>query len=500
MRTDIISFLAQFGTALHITLMACIAGLLVFDFSMATASLMEINMITIGIYWVLCIYRRFLPPLSSAFSIIVIALLVAQLPSLNHATTLYINLLILIAYLIFLLLTKDTATVKIVFSIFSAPALFTLLDMFLTQDLHLTPFARNIWHAAFIAAGIWIVAKRKINWIDTYSTGLVFAGVLLYAFLLALIPTRSYLILKPIEIFGYQLSDAAIMNTSFISIYTASAFLIGLYLLIKLSWPFKVALIPALLSLLLFLSHTSWLPPWLGLIAALVLASILYSKKHSFIAIGVVILLQAILITANVHGFKDKIHNFIKTEERLIIWQDTWHMQTESAARHWIFGHGLMSFQNDFKSYSRFYKEPAQIALPQPVSTNLLVLNHSDGSYLSNFRIYSKSSEQHSNAPMAFISPHNLLLDLLYTTGLIGLGFITCFYFIVSKQLIKFTQLNRNTQLLTCFVLAALVSNTIANGLSFSFFRQYNIFPLAFICGIALFLHEKNQRHQHDGG
>lgn len=492
----------QFGISLHFILLLCIAGLFMFGYEEAAGPLTDINMICIGYYWIYSIYKNtHLVSMGSALGI-ALALLLVQLPNINYPPLLYINLAILMTYLIFLFLQNDLAKAKIVICIFALPVFFTLSDMLSLQSLTLSTYARNAWDAAYIATGIWVISSSKSEWIAKHGSKLVFTALLICTLILIQLPINRFVLLKPIDLFGFNLSMNTQIYSSFICIYAAAVFLVALYFLVKSPWQLKIITLPILVSILLFILYVSWRPVMLGLIIGLSTSLLLCYKNKRRIILGGLILLQIILLVTNFANFRDRMTTLItqsSSDERTIVWQDVWEMQVASPIEKWIIGHGLMSFQEDFHLYSRFYMRPASIHTPQDPPKKLWVYNQTVNDYLIAFRVYSdyikpkkttKNTDSHFTSPISYRSPHNLLLDVLYSSGLLGLIFISGLYFFIMRSLVKLSQLNLEYSLLACFTLSALISNTIACGLNFPFFLPYNLIPLAFISGITLYLHE----------
>ena len=176
------------------------------------------------------------------------------------------------------------------------------------------------------------------------------------------------------------------------------------------------------------------------------------------------LLLQAGLFTANVAHYGDRVTELAKnisTEERTIVWKDAWNMQKSSAAANWVYGHGLDAFLIDFQNYPTTYK-----------------------TYLK-FMKYRN-----------FSSPHNILLDVLYSSGILGCLLIIIFYYRLYRYFIIITHNDKMNQAFACTVMAGLTVTLVSNGLNHGTFTMMNIFPMAFICGALIFLQaNKIQTH-----
>jgi O-antigen ligase len=154
-----------------------------------------------------------------------------------------------------------------------------------------------------------------------------------------------------------------------------------------------------------------------------------------------------------------------------------------------------MQFKENFKAYSRFHLNPTSIPIPTAASHRLWVFNPTVNHYLRHLKIYTSYSMPHYSGThlkesVDYSSPHNLLLDVLYTSGIVGVILIGCFYFFLIRHTARLSAFSTKNRLLACIALSALICNIIANGLNFPFFMHFNIYPLAFICGVILYIHE----------
>lgn len=310
--------------------------------------------------------------------------------------------------------------------------------MLSTQSLSINLYARNAWDAAYIAAGIWVISNKNSNWISTHGSKLVYSALLICTLILIQFPINRFVLLKPINLFEFNLSMNTQIYSSFICIYAAAVFIVALYFLVKSPWQLKIITLPILVSILLFILYVSWRPVMLGLIIGLSTSLLLCYKNKRRIILGGLILLQIILLVTNFANFRDRMTTLItqsSSDERTIVWQDVWEMQVASPIEKWIIGHGLMSFQEDFHLYSRFYMRPASIHTPQDPPKKLWVYNQTINDYLINFRIYSsyitpKKNNHPVTKAVVWRSPHNLVLDVIYSSGLLGLALIGSFYFL----------------------------------------------------------------------
>jgi O-antigen ligase len=331
------------------------------------------------------------------------------------------------------------------------PFAFTLLDMMAISKFDLNEFASNAWYAFFIVIGVWVMARNNLINLTKYAPKFVCALLFIYTLILTQIPLKTSSIVAPIQMYGINIIDARNLNSYNLAIYSAFALIVGIYFFVKSSNFLRFLLIGAVLILSNFILMTSWRPVWLALgLSALFIFVIIDRQKWFNLVIGM-LAIQAILLASNFVNYGNRIYEIAKninTEERLTIWKDAWRMQLTSQPREWLTGHGLNSFYSDFKAYSTYHS-------------------------IHNFR-----------------SPHNVFLDLIYTSGMLGLVTVLCFYYFTYKYIFKALKFSKNNNILICTLLILLTTNLIFNGLNHAFFMRLNIFPIAFICAMLLYLKE----------
>lgn len=181
-------------------------------------------------------------------------------------------------------------------------------------------------------------------------------------------------------------------------------------------------------------------------------------KKNIKLYAGVFIMVPVILYTFNVENFGSRfteLAQHITTEERVAIWQDDWKMQNSSNAKEWIVGHGLSSFFENFKLYSTNHE----------LAVKKLSID--------------------------FNSPHNHLLEVLYTSGVFGLGLLFLLYYLLYRQLIKLiTDPEKTYRNVSILLFVLLTINTFFTAITVPFFRSYTLNIIALVTGAILFIHE----------
>ena len=137
-------------------------------------------------------------------------------------------------------------------------------------------------------------------------------------------------------------------------------------------------------------------------------------------------------------------NSFSITDERLIIWKDSWQMQLESSRENWFFGHGFGGFRNNFSNHSSF------------------------------------------NNTISFVFPHNFILEILYNNGILALLiFLTGFIHLILKLQKKY----RSSQdIIFLLAIALLVSVFIFGFLTLPLLSKYNSYSLAFVTGFCVWV------------
>ena len=141
----------------------------------------------------------------------------------------------------------------------------------------------------------------------------------------------------------------------------------------------------------------------------------------------------------------------ITTEERVTIWRDAWTMQKSSTIYEWLFGHGLNVFEENFKKFSSYHLEGID-----------------------------------------FTMPHNIFLELLYSSGMIGLGLMCFIYVYIFRLLIKFVIPNEHNKKLGLALLSVLIINLVMGFLTVRWFTHFNSYVIAFELGIIYFIKNKS--------
>ena len=136
-------------------------------------------------------------------------------------------------------------------------------------------------------------------------------------------------------------------------------------------------------------------------------------------------------------------------DERSIMWIDSLEMQRAANKIGWIAGHGLGGFRSNFENFSR----------------------------LNEFK--------------AFDFPHNIFLEILYNSGLLGLLiFVMCLGFLIKKLLSAYKQSEDHCYL---FAITLLFTVFVFVFLTLPFLSRYSAYCLAFVIGYGANIAQRKQ-------
>lgn len=458
-----LQFSVSIAGAIQLLLIAGIAMLLMLDMQHLAITVSHFNLAYVGTQlFYLCIKQlRMLSPVS--IGLLILSDVIANIISYENNGILYLSICSALSYA--LLQARKSKPAASEPSAFSNTPLAVILLGLVFNMLH---FAANgcacpnedtwtMWYGSFIVLGIWLLVKFHLPVLSACLRNLLTMLLFIYVFLLAQMPSKSSHLADPFHVFNLSLGYDYRINTFYLAIYAAFALIIAVYLFCSASKLLRFAFIIMSLVLLQFILFSSWRPVWLGLIIGSLFTLLLVKKRMRFKLILGMVLLQCVLLASNVGNYADRLIELaqkIRTEERTVIWHDAWKMQSASTPQQWLYGHGLKSFVGDFKEFSRFHREK-----------NI------------NYR-----------------SPHNIFLDVLYSSGILGLLLATLVIYYLYLNLIKITRNDQYNAPLACAMLVMLTVSIIANGLNHGFFTRIGFYPVCFIFGTLIFMHHHNQQ------
>lgn len=307
---------------------------------------------------------------------------------------------------------------------------------------------RHLLAASFLAIGIWQLASVP-------PADAKLESRLRVAALLGVI---GYVAIQSVLTFATSHHYGTTKNPHYLAQYCLLLIPVAAYLLQRSSPPVRLAMGAALIALLALLLETSSRPAWLALMLVTLLVLGLRRRLLSWQA-ALVVLAVGALYLVNAGGFAsrvDDLYAHIGTEERVHIWRDTWTAQQASTGWQWFVGHGFDSFKDGFRSFSK--------------------------------RDYG----------VDFNAPHNFPLELLYTSGIIGLAAVAIA--VAGLYRLGFRlYLDTGRSSFVLALLAGLTVNLAFVSVTIGFFTSYNLLPLATVAGLLLALKRTLARQESRG-
>ena len=313
---------------------------------------------------------------------------------------------------------------------------FIALHWVATQHLEFTREMRRILLAIFLMIGIWLQVKNNEAFIKQHIFKFSLWILLLYVLAQAV---AVWLLGRP---------NGTTNNPHYLAFYSAASLIFGLYAFFNIKQSSRWLLAIPILLLGVFLVKTGSRPTWIGLIVAGFLVMLYLepkTRKWSFVTL---IMVLTSLSVINLGGFESRSADLLlhlKTEERVTIWQDVWRMQSDSSVTQWILGHGLDVFKDHFKAYSHYHLQSID-----------------------------------------FNSPHNFILELLYTSGFIGVGLATILIVLMYRYLSLALIANTPDKAIYLLLMAVFTTMLITVSITVPYFSGYNLNTMAVLFGILL--------------
>lgn len=272
----------------------------------------------------------------------------------------------------------------------------------------------------------------------------------------------AYTIFQCIAVYILERPYGTTKNPHYLAIYSAIFLVISIYLLLKHTELIqRVLLIFSSFLLGTLFLYTSSRPMWIALLLAVFMTAFCLRRPTALILLlGSSVIFVGLAMT-NIGNFKSRWEDLIlhaNTEERVIIWQDAWQMQQHNSSHlQWTFGHGVESFAKDFPGYSRY----------------------------------------HMHEHIDFNSPHNILLELLYQFGIVGLMLVLLGVVLLYFQIISAYLQRRNIEQHAWVYLLLLMVLTIdffSVSITLPFFVSINLNILALVTGVTVYLSNIGKR------
>jgi len=213
---------------------------------------------------------------------------------------------------------------------------------------------------------------------------------------------------------------------------------------------------------LLLQSHSR--PGYLALLAMAMVCLLFAAPRLRWAGASALLLVLSGLYASGLFEFSARINDFLMhldQEERAVIWREFVRLQENSTPAQWLFGHGLGQYFWDYQAISSFHD------LPHGLNRD-------------------------------FSSPHNDLMEILYSCGVWGLLVYLVSYTSWFGVMVKAIQASHGTErrrqgvLLLCVMTAQLAMSFF----TIPFFSRHHLYPLSLILGASL-VYLRHGRH-HD--
>jgi hypothetical protein len=247
-------------------------------------------------------------------------------------------------------------------------------------------------------------------------------------------------------------------NIHHLALYSAMTLPVLYYLARDAKGAMRWWLVAALAGDLFLLLKTQSRPGYLALLAAALVVVPFLSSRIRWLTLAGTVAIPSALYFSGLFGFAARINdlvvNFAK-EERPLIWKETLAIQMRSSWREWWFGHGLGQFYENYRAAPSY------------------------------------NYEDH------FSSPHNYLLDLLYSHGLTGLALLIVAYVLLYRNIIASLSASRDAEYrrLGILIVSIVTAQLVMGFLTVPFFSRHNLYPLALILGASMKYISDNRRH-----
>ncbi|MEO1957158.1 MAG: O-antigen ligase family protein [Methylophilaceae bacterium] len=327
------------------------------------------------------------------------------------------------------------------------PILFSLgfvaIHFVAVQNLVIIKEIRHSLLAIFLVIGIAMIINNKGSYIRKNAFRFTVLIILLYV------------ITQAISLWFFNAHHGTTKNPHYLALYSSVGMVLAVYCFLNSSIKLKMMSGVCISLLGALLIQSSSRPVWIALTFTGLLATFFLKRKSQFYALLTIAVVLLVLTLTNLGNFaersKDLIEN-IRTEERVAIWTETWDMQGNSSLPEWIVGHGLNSFEEAFKPYSSYHMKNID-----------------------------------------FNSPHNYLLELLFTSGWLGIFLAFTMFWLIYKKLIHSIRLENEHRDVYMTLMAVLTTSIIFTGITLPFFTSSSMNIIALVVGAMFALEKSNQ-------
>lgn len=356
------------------------------------------------------------------------------------------NLVIIIGYFVWQLKKKNYHFLKFSLKLAVLPASLILLNYFATGEFRYKHYPKNIILAYGVLISIIMLQTHNVEKVKIDASRLV--KVIIFFYTICQILALTY---------GWS-EYGTTTNPHFLGIYSAICFSVSLFYFLRGKTPFRYIYLSLALILILIILYTSSRPLWIGMILSMGFLFFYMDKRSLIKFLLLFITSQLLLVGMNTFNYGSRLYELaenIQTEERVYVWHDAWELQIKSPPKAWLVGNGLNSFHEAYKPYAKLrgYK--------------------------------------------AFRSAHNLILEMLYISGILGLLIIAILYSHLYRQWLYIRKKSIEFSYLAGLVLIIMTFSLVLNGLNFPFCSSTSIYPVAFIVGLLQLIRIYSKNHIH---
>lgn len=359
-----------------------------------------------------------------------------------YRTCLYVNVGLILYFLYEERNTVNFSSLKLF-----KPILLLFVGLFLLNTIATTKISWNkelnrLLFIAIFYIGIWFQVNYQKHYIKKH----------IKVFLIVMI--AIYLLVQLVAIYMFKLPYGTLKNPHYLAQYSMLLIPVLFLIFYEVDVKWKLLILIFFASTGLLLLHTNSRPAWLSLMLTIVLMGCFH--KYKLKALSAAVISIFLLWISDIGNFSDqliKLFKQITTEERVYIWQDIWQLQQHSTLKQWFIGHGLDGYKSTYTHFGALELG------------NKLTLN----------------------------SPHNFMLEIMYTAGMIGLIGLLIFYFMLYRSLLQEFFCNQEYKNIMLLLIGLLTMNLLFVGITVPFFSSYHLLITALICGIFMYIKQVNR-------
>lgn len=264
-------------------------------------------------------------------------------------------------------------------------------------------------------------------------------------------------------------------NIHFLALYCVLTLPLLAYLLRTERGRARLLLGGLLLGDLWLLLQTHSRPGYLAvLVSALPLLPFLPTRWR-WAALGTMLILPVGLYTSSLFGFSARIDDLathFAAEERWTLWREFPALQASSSAAQWWLGHGFSQYVWDYQPFSSFHKNSEIDRLELALPSNVLHFQYDDPAI--------------EKRDLTF--PHNYLMEVLYSHGLLGLSLFVVAILAWIQGLVSGIRQSAGDgqRRLGLLLLSCTIGLLVFGFLTLPFFSRHNLHPLSVVLGLSL--------------